>query len=85
MTELNLTEYLEKEDMIFNNIYQWPHFFHTYSGLKSVIQKKKNCVKLERHNVILFGKRVFTNVTTLMFKMRSHWIRMCPKSKENVS
>ena len=31
--------------------------------------------------MILFGKRLFTNVTKLMFKIRSHWIRMCPKSK----
>ena len=31
--------------------------------------------------MILFGKRVFTNVTKLMFKIRSHWFRMCPKSK----
>ena len=31
--------------------------------------------------MILFGKRVFTNVTKLIFKIRSHWFRMCPKSK----
>ena len=31
--------------------------------------------------MILFGKRLFTNVTKLMFKIRSHWFRMCPKSK----